>query len=199
MKRVPVASLIDNLKKISTTCAQDVKNEVAQLSEEQLLWQPNDRSWSIAQCLAHLNAFYRYYIPVFQGKISNTRFKEKSEFFTSSPLGVAVYRSVKLGKVRNVKRKLKSAKEYNPLINTSLSMENVLEEYIEHTKSFISVLENGADINLRKTKCPLSLRPVVKLNLGDAFVFMTYHNERHIEQIKKIMKLRRFPIDSKLS
>lgn len=193
MKRVPVPILIRKLSGLSQLFAEEVKTEFGNLTKEQLNWQPNDRSWSIAQCLAHLNAYYRYYIPVFKGRISNTRFKEEAEYFTSSPLGIAVYRSVKLGKLKNIKRKLKSTKDYNPLINTSLSLDNVVEEYLEHIVEYTTVLKEGAKINLRKTKCPLSLRPVVKLNLGDAFIFITFHNERHIEQMRKVMRSSRFP------
>lgn len=193
MKRVPVATLIRKLSSVVQHCADDVSKDISGLSDEQLNWQPNERVWSVAQVLAHLNAYYRYYIPVFRGKISNTRFKEPTEHFTSSPLGVAVYRSVKLGKVKNIKRKLKSTKEYNPLINTSLSVENVVEEYLGHVEDFKNVLEEGTAINLRKTKCPLSLRPVVKLNLGDALIFTAYHNDRHLEQMKRVMRSSRFP------
>lgn len=193
MKRVPVPLLIRKLSRVVDHCADEVSNETATLTPTQLNWQPNDRTWSIAQVLAHLNAYYRYYIPVFRGKISNTRFTEPTEHFSSSPLGIAVYRSVKLGKVKNVKRKLKSTKEYNPLINKSLSLENVVDEYLEHVKDFNAVLQEGAQINLRKTKCPLSLRPVVKLNLGDAFIFTAFHNERHLEQIKRVIRSSRFP------
>ena len=193
MKRVPVPILMRKLNSVLEGCAADVREEFSGLSEEQLNWQPNERTWSVAQCLAHLNAYFRYYIPVFRGKISNTRFKEPTEFFSSSPLGVAVYRSVKLGKVKNVKRKLKSTKDYNPLINTSLSLENVVQEYLEHIADFKDVLAEGATINLRKTKCPLSLRPVVKLDLGDAFIFTAFHNERHVEQMKRVIESSRFP------
>jgi hypothetical protein len=193
MKKVAVPILIRKLSSLTEHFSEEVKTEFGSLSANQLNWQPNDRSWSIAQCLAHLNAYYRYYIPVFKGKISNTRFTDVPEFFTSSPLGVAVYSSVKLGKLKNVKRKLKSTKDYNPLVNTSLSLGNVVEEYVQHSKEYKEVLKAGALINLRKTKCPLSLRPVVKLNLGDAFVFITYHNERHVEQMKKVLASKRFP------
>lgn len=193
MKRVSIDILTRRLNTIFKTCAHDVEQEILPLTEEQLIWQPNEKSWSIAHCLAHLNAYYRYYIPVFRGKISNTRFKEPTDQFTSSPLGVAAYRSVKLGKVKNVKRKLKSMKEYNPLINPSLTLENVVQEYLEHVADFIEVLKEGEAINLRKTKCPLAIRPVVKLNLGDAFIFTAYHNERHVEQMKRIMRLPDFP------
>ena len=192
MKKVAVPILIRKLSSLTEHFSEEVKTEFGSLSANQLNWQPNDRSWSIAQCLAHLNAYYRYYIPVFKGKISNTRFTDVPEFFTSSPLGVAVYSSVKLGKLKNVKRKLKSTKDYNPLVNTSLSLGNVIEEYVQHSKEYKEVLKAGALINLRKTKCPLSLRPVVKLNLGDAFVFITYHNERHVEQMKKVLASKRF-------
>lgn len=193
MKKVAVPILIRKLSSLTEHFSEEVKTEFGSLSANQLNWQPNDRSWSIAQCLAHLNAYYRYYIPVFKGKISNTRFTDVPEFFTSSPLGVAVYSSVKLGKLKNVKRKLKSTKDYNPLVNTSLSLGNVIEEYVQHSKEYKEVLKAGALVNLRKTKCPLSLRPVVKLNLGDAFVFITYHNERHVEQMKKVLASKRFP------
>ncbi len=193
MKRIAVTDLVEKLTNLVETCGHEVSEEINGLSRDQLEWQPNDKSWSIAQTLAHLNAYYRYYIPVFRGKISNTRFKDPTDFFTSSPLGIAVYRSVKLGKVKNIKRKLKSTKEYNPLINKSLSLENALNEYLSHVNDFKDVLFEGKSINLRKTKCPLSLRPVVKLNLGDAFIFTAYHNERHLEQIRRILESSQFP------
>ena len=193
MKRIPVIDLIEKLSKLTDSMSEVVQKEFSSLSTEQLNWQPNDKCWSIAQCLAHLNAYYRYYNPVFNGKISNTRFTNPGEFFSSSPLGVAVYRSVKLGKVKNVKRKLKSRKEYNPLVNQALTTENAVQEYLDHQTDFLEVLKAGMKINLRKTKCPLSLRPVVKLNLGDALIFMTYHNERHIQQALHLKSRSNFP------
>ena len=193
MKRVAVPTLMRKLALLVESCSETVNTEFAHLRKEQLDWQPNEKSWSISQCLAHLNAYFRYYIPVFRGKISNTRFKDPQEFFSSSPLGIAVSSSVMLGKVKNVKRKLKSTKEYNPLINTTLSLDNVIQEYAVHVQEFKAVLKESATINLRKTKCPLSLRPVVKLNMGDAFIFTAYHNERHIEQMKRILAMPKFP------
>lgn len=193
MKRVAVPTLMRKLALLVESCSETVNTEFAHLRKDQLDWQPNEKSWSISQCLAHLNAYYRYYIPVFRGKISNTRFKDPQDFFSSSPLGIAVSSSVMLGKVKNVKRKLKSTKEYNPLINTTLSLDNVIQEYAVHVQEFKAVLKESAVINLRKTKCPLSLRPVVKLNIGDAFIFTAYHNERHIEQMKRILAMPKFP------
>ena len=132
MKRVPISKLISQLTEKTDLFAAEIKRDFESLSENQLNWQPNEKTWSIAHCLSHLNAYFRYYIPVFKGKISNTRFNEPTETFSSSPLGFAVYRQVKLGKVKNIKRKLKSVKDYNPLINTSLPLTKVREEYLDH-------------------------------------------------------------------
>lgn len=192
-KRIQVNELIEKLSSLTQSLSEEVRLEFSNLSTEQLNWRPKDKSWSIAQCLAHLNAYYRYYNPVFSGKISNSRFTNPGEYFTSSPLGQAVAGSVKLGKVKNVKRKLKSRKEYNPSVNPSLTTENSVSEYLQHQEDFLTVLQEGMKINLRKTKCPLSLRPVVKLNLGDALIFIAYHNERHIEQAKRIKARPNFP------
>jgi hypothetical protein len=189
MKRISTDVLIKKLSILTASMSTEVKEKFSDLTVEQLNWQPNDKTWSIANCLEHLNAFYRYYIPVLNGKIANTRFNEPIEHFTSSPMGRAVYRSVKLGKVHNVKRLLKSRKEYNPLVNSSLQSENVIEDYLGFQEQFVELVKASQTIDFRKTKCPLSLRPVVKLNLGDALIYMAYHNERHIYQAKSILKM----------
>ena len=45
--------------------------------------------------------------------------------------------SVKLGKVQNVKRKLKARKEYNPSINSSLKSENPIQEMYDNLESIL--------------------------------------------------------------
>jgi hypothetical protein len=189
MKRIAVNTLIKRLTNLTNSCSLEVSENIAKFDKELLHKQPNERCWSAIQCIEHLNAYYRYYIPVIRGKITNSRFVEPTEYFSSSPLGRAVYRSTKLGKVKNVKRKLKSPKDYNPLVNKSLSTENSIKEYLKHNEDFIELMQEATKIDMRKTKVPLSLRPVIKLNIGDALLFMVYHNERHIFQAKHALKI----------
>ena len=190
MKRILVNSIVEKLTNLTNGCSEEVSKNLSEKDLVTLNAQPNERSWSALQCIEHLNAYYRYYIPVIRGKITNSRFVEPSDYFTSSPLGRAVYRSAKLGKVHNVKRSLKSPKDYNPLVNLSLSTENSITEYLNHNKDFLTLIEEATKIDMRKTKVPLSLRPVVKLNIGDALLFLAYHNERHIFQAKKALVRR---------
>jgi len=193
MKRIPVETLIKKMSILTAGLSNEVKDDFSNLTDEQLYWKANEKSWSIANIFEHLNAFYRYYIPVFNGKIANSRFNQPTEIFSSSPMGRAAYRSVKLGKVNNVKRKLKSRKEYNPIFNNSLRSDHPIQDFLEFQEQFKELLNRAKQVDLRKTKCPLSLRPVVKLNLGDALLYLSYHTERHIFQAKRILEQLKTP------
>lgn len=193
IKKVLVSDLIDKLTGLTNQLSDVVREEFCPLTQEQLFWKPNDKSWSIAQCLAHLNAYYRYYVPVFNERIKNSRFRTPGKYFISSPLGNATWRSVKLGKARNVRRVLKSPKDYNPLVNKTLKTENAPQDFLKYQDKMLEVLKDSDQINIRKAKCSLSVRPIVKLRMGDAFQFIVYHNERHIEQARKVIKMKGFP------
>ncbi|MEX1002077.1 MAG: DinB family protein [Crocinitomicaceae bacterium] len=186
--------LLTFLSDLSRDLSAEVEDKFGALSQEQLHWSPDPSSWSIAQCLAHLNAFHRFYVPVFVERVKNTRFQNPAPYFQSSPLGQSTFMKVKLGKLKNVKRKLKSPKDYNPLVNKNLKIKNVIEDFLKYQHKLIKVLEDAQTINIRKTKTSFSVRPIVKLRLGDAFQYIVYHAERHIEQANRVMSHPNFPV-----
>lgn len=193
IKKTRVSELLKRMNDLTNQLNEEVNKNFSHLTPEQLFWKPNERTWSVAQCLAHLNAYYSFYLPVFRERIKNTRFRTPGEYFVSSPLGTATILSVKLGKLKNVKRRLKAAKDYNPIVNASLKTENAVNDFLTYQQEMIQVLAEARFINIRKAKCALAVTTVVKLRLGDAFQFVVYHNERHIEQAKNLLKLAAFP------
>lgn len=193
IKKTRVSELLKKMNELTNQLSADVRENFLSLSPEQLFWKPSEKSWSIAQCLAHLNAYYSFYIPVFRERIKNTRFRTPGEYFVSSPLGTASILSVKLGKVKNVKRRLKAAKDYNPLVNATLKTENAVQDFLNYQDEMLKILSDSRFINIRKAKCTLAVTALIKLRLGDAFQVVVYHNERHVEQAKNVMKHRNFP------
>ncbi|MBU2019462.1 MAG: hypothetical protein KJ941_07445, partial [Bacteroidetes bacterium] len=113
--------------------------------------------------------------------------------FISSPLGRATWRSMKLGNARNVKRAFNSTFDYNPTLNKSLVTHHDRERFIEEQFRLLDIFESAKAINIRKARVPVSISKIIKFRMGDAFLFLTYHNERHIEQIKRILKHNDFP------
>lgn len=163
------------------------------LSEKQLNWRPNPGIWSIAEVLAHLNSYARYYHPTIQRKIESTRFRNVKEDFMSSPLGKSAWKSMKLGRLNNVKRKFKAPKGHNPTIDTDLVKGTEVQDFIEQQNELMRIIESSAEVNVRKVKIPISISKIVRLRLGDALLFITYHNERHMQQILNLKTHKNFP------
>ena len=78
---------------------------------------------------------------------------------------------------------MKTFKNMNPH-GQSVKLQ-VLDTFISQMKELMSLLEASKEVDLRKTKCTLTLR-WMKFTLGDTLHFMINHNIRHMIQIKKI-------------
>lgn len=186
-----------DLLKIVTDVSQEninlVSKFVKKMSDHQLNWRPNPGVWSITQVLAHLNAYALYYHPVFTRRIENTRFRSTKEEFVSSPLGKSAWKSMKLGNAKNVKRKFKAQKGYNPLVDPALVTGDEINQFLNGQNELLEIAQKSGDVNLKRVKIPISISKIVRLRLGDALLFVTYHNERHLQQVMNIRNHPNFP------
>lgn len=199
MKGTATVDLINKLETISLENIQLVEKKCSHLGMNQLCWKPNAYSWSIIEVLAHLNSLAKYYHPHLSKRIENTKFKEETETFQSSHLGKSAWKMMKLGKANNVKRKFGAPKSQNPTIHPELIEEESVNHFIQGQHELIKILHAASKVNLKKTKANISISKVVKLRLGDVLMFVVYHNERHIQQIKNILAMRQFPKKQKAS
>ena len=172
---------------------QVIKSRFSSYSEQQLSWKPDSETWSINEIFAHLNAYSAYYHEAFATKVETTRFRTPSESFTSSPLGKSAWLSMKLGNAKNVKRKFSSPKSFNPAINPDLIEPNTVEKLSSKQVELLHLLEKVIEVNIKKVKVPISISKWIRLRLGDALLFVTYHNERHIQQAFNLSKHPKFP------
>ena len=185
--------LIQIVTQITQQNVDLVNKSMVKMSEKQLNWIPNPGVWSVAQVLAHLNEYGKYYHPTILKKIENTRFTSTKEAFVSSPLGRAAWRSMKLGNAKNIKRKFRAQKGYNPAIDKQLVTGNEVTVFSEQQKEFLNIIERSEKVNLRRVKIPISISKIVRLRLGDALLFIVYHNQRHMQQILNLANSANFP------
>ena len=172
-----------------------IKTKLLPLSEAQLNWKKDLESWSVNEILAHLNHYAAYYHKAFTRKITRTRFREPRENYISSPLGRSAWRSMKLGNARNVKRKFKAPRSYNPTYHPELVGKNELHTFEVGQNELLSIFEAARAVNIRKAKIPISISKIIRLRLGDAFLFVVYHNERHVQQALNLIDHPKFPKD----
>ena len=196
MKSFNVVELLNDLKSITEQNIEFVRDRLTILSHSQLIWKKDHNTWSVNEILAHLNEYAAYYNKTMALKIERTRFREPRELFMSSPLGKSAWSSMKLGNAKNIKRTVHSPKMYNPSLNSSISQENVLKTFEKNQLELIQILESCSQVNLRKVRIPISISKIIRLRLGDALMFVVYHNERHIQQIANLLYAPGFPSNS---
>ena len=187
------SELLHTVQTITQENIAYIKKYTSKLSDKQLNWIPNPGIWSVAQVLAHMNEYGSFYYPVIEKKIINTRFTSTKEAFISSPLGRSAWKSMKLGRLNNIKRKFKAQKSNNPSISPELLTGNEIVTFIEQQESLILLSEKAGEVNLRRVKIPISISKIVRLRLGDALLFVTYHNQRHVQQVKNLIQSKNFP------
>lgn len=185
--------LIEEIKQITSADLDFAEKKLIHLNEDQLNWRPSIDAWSILEVLAHLHEYAKFYHDAFKTKIAKTKFCTPIDEFISSPLGRSAWKSMKLGNARNVKRKFRAMKSYNPTLDNSLVFGNEVDIIRKDLSELLLIIESSKKVNLRKVKIPISISKIVRLRLGDALLFVIYHNERHFQQIKNIIQHPRFP------
>lgn len=161
--------------------------------EEQLNYKTHAESWSVLECLEHLNLYGRFYLPEIKKRISNFSLGRGIKGEDNDNCPDSVFKSGWLGNYfansmlpREKLNKMKTFKNMNPL-NSKLDKQ-VIDEFISQQQEMLQLLEASRKISLNKTRTAISISKLIKLKLGDTFRFVIYHNQRHMVQAQRIQK-----------
>lgn len=172
--------LINELKEMTLTHIKQAE-KYKDLDLEKLNTKQGETSWSILECLEHLNLYGDFYIPEINNRMSN-----------SKTISVNIFKSGFLGnyfaKSMLPKEKLNSMKTFknmNPL-NSELD-EKTIDRFLDQQHHLLEILEKAKSKNLNKIKTSISISNLIKLKLGDTLRVVIYHNKRHIVQSNRIL------------
>ena len=171
------------------TIVENVKNSFGGLSAEQLNWKPNEKSWSIAQCLEHLMVTNKLEFPAVENALKanyKNPFWSKIPFLSKICGKTAIY----LFRPEN-KRKIKAPKSFQPS-NSRLSGK-IVEDFAAHQRDLIGLFERSKDLDLEKTKIVSPVSNLITYSLIDALRVLTVHEQRHLQQAERVTKEANFP------
>jgi uncharacterized damage-inducible protein DinB len=187
------SELINEVKLITQENIQILHKQFIELNAQQRSWKKDKNVWNMNEVLMHLIEYAKYYHQTFLHRINKTKFRQSREVFTSSPLGKAAWKSMKLGTLKNIKRKIKSPKQYNPLVGDITTNKFALDLFIEKQEELLQIIDLAAEVDLKRVRIPISISKIVRLRLGDALLFVCYHNQRHMQQILNLINHPEFP------
>lgn len=160
-------------------------DEVEALQDESLThlnYKQDKLTWSVLETLEHLNLYGDFYIPEISNCIKESSFKGVDDFKS----GVLGGYFVNILKPREKLNTMKTLKDKNP--NGSKLDKATLERFLNQQKQMLSLLKRARQVDLTKTKTAISISKWIKLRLGDTLGVVVFHNERHIEQVKRTLR-----------
>ncbi len=170
-----VQTLIEQTRKIINQ-AEKLKS----LDAPTLSWKADPTSWSMLECLEHLNLYGDFYLPQIEEKIRHSNTKHESEF-KNGMLGAYFAKSMLPKEKLN---KMKTFKDKNPL-NAKLD-KAVIDRFINQQIKLLDLLTQSKNVSLNKVKIETSVASFIKLKLGDTFHFYINHMIRHLKQIERV-------------
>ena len=169
--------------------AREADALVAPLTDQQFNWQPRPDSWSVAQCLDHLNTTARMYLPMLDEGISDAirRGVYGPGPFTYNWIGRLFVHVVK----PTTKMKAKAPQAFQPPVGRSRS--DVTAAFRAYQVQYVDRLRqaNGLDLSRARARSPIV--KWIKQPLGSAFAMMIAHEQRHLAQARRVLEAPGFP------
>ena len=199
MKTYNTNELIDKLTRQTENILDTVVQQWQMLNPVIIKKQPAPGAWSAMQCLGHLNAYGKYYLPAIEKAMNIARLNhiKAGQSFTPGWLGNYFTKLMLPGANGKPSKKMKAPKDYT--IQNEGNSDAIIAEFIEQQEKLLLLLEQAKYTNLDKIRVPISIAKFVKLKLGDVFMFLIAHNIRHIKQAEKAIEATGVPVVIKRS
>lgn len=152
-------------------------------STEDLNWRPAPKSWSVLECLEHLNLYGDFYLPEIEKVIQLSKYPAEPAF-KSGLLG-NYFANMMLPRERMSKMK---TFDKDPL-GSHLSR-STLGRFIEQQHKILQLLQEATQKDLGRTKTGTSISGFIQLKLGDTLRVVIFHNQRHIAQAQNALMER---------
>ncbi|WP_192822922.1 DinB family protein [Rufibacter sp. LB8] len=165
-----------------------VTTEFLPLDSAALNFKPHATSWSILECLEHLNRYSRFYLPYLEKAVAAAPTLANPAPVRYSWLGK---KSLDLVNPANGK-KHKTLKHMNP--HNSLLNRAVITEFLQHQNTLLPLLGKAATADVNQKTIPVEFFKLLKMRTAEAFEFVVTHQNRHLAQAQRVQAQVQQPI-----
>ena len=147
-----------------------------QLPADQLNHRPAADAWSALECLAHLNDYADMYLTTIEARVQQAPPRKRDTYhpgMLGKRLALAMHPA-------NRTKKMRSPAKTNHL-HADLALD-VRDTFVDCLHRYQTSITQLADKELRGSRVPFSLTPLVQFHLGDILACLVWHNARHIAQ-----------------
>jgi hypothetical protein len=175
---------IELLTGLNTIVAEMITSTEARflsLPDHVLNKKANPATWSILECIEHLNRYLRYYNPAIAKRLVTVDGVVDVEV-KSTWIG---RKSIAAMHPSNRKSQ-KTLKHMNPA-NSSLDA-SVITEFLAHQNDLLLLIGKARRADMNKIRIPIEFFRLAALTLAEALQFVVVHQQRHFIQLETLMK-----------
>lgn len=177
--------VLADLQRRAADQRQYLEQTLAPLDETLLNQKPDEKSWSVLECLEHLNIIGETYLSNFQQAAQNGT-DRVGETYHPGWLGNRLARWMLPREDGQIPMKMKALGYMNPR-GSQLGKAQVLDRQQTQLRTFQETLDALSHVDLGRTKVSSSLGSWHKMKLGDALRFYLNHQSRHYQQIVRTL------------
>jgi uncharacterized damage-inducible protein DinB len=156
---------------------------VAPLTDQQLGWQPAPGSWSVAECLDHLNVSARLYLPMLDEGIANAI---RRGLYAPGPYS---YNWIGRFLVHifgpRTRARVKTMAPFQP--PPGRTRHEIMAAFRAYQVQYIDRLRQANGLDLARARVSSPLARWVRMPLGSAFALMVAHERRHLAQARRVL------------
>lgn len=175
------------------TALAEFESLVVDMRPDQALWRPAPRSWSVAECVDHLNATARLYMAGMGPAIEQARadgLEGGAPYGRGTFLGRQVLRILEPG----AGRKFPAPGIFRP--KEDLDFAAVRNEFRRHHALATDLLEEADGLALGRAFFANPVFPLLKISVAQGFEILSLHDLRHLAQAEAVTRAPGFPGDA---
>ena len=182
-----LAPEIDQFRAQFERLSADADALTASLSDEQFMWRPGQDSWSIAECLDHLNATARVYLPALDEGIADA--------IRQGVYGEGPFKYNWLGRLSvrfsDMRVRFKAPEDMQPA--PGRSRHEILAAFRAYQVQYIDRLRQANGVDLARARVRVPVTSWFRIPLGSGFAVMVTHSRRHLAQARRVTEAEHFP------
>jgi hypothetical protein len=162
---------------------QDDATELTEgLTEAQFNWRPAPEAWSIEECLSHLTMVGQWEIRAIEQAIEDGRARGLTGTgpFEYGPIDRLIVDLTR----PPVRMRVSAPRRFVPLHGQPVTA--ILPTFQHVQSQFLIQLERARGLDLRRVKVQTPISRFLKMSLGAMFAQVTAHEQRHLEQARRV-------------
>ncbi|MBC6696849.1 DinB family protein [Hymenobacter sp. BT190] len=155
------------------------------LTDDQLNRRPSPDTWSVGQCLEHLNIIGGFYLPTITRKLKQAqeRGSKPAETVKHGYIGQKMTETLK---APPTDKPLKTPQQYAP--SGSRLPRTVVEVFGRQLDELLNLLEQARRVNANAVRIPNPIIPLLWPRLTDVLEMLVVHIRRHVTQAERVLQ-----------